>query len=220
MPKVKAQRAPADAAFFEDDEKTAEEIKLHGGLGMQFGHGCKCEPALAAGRRAGYDPDVNTTSISSPDSNVALKLSAPDLTRHPPRSPRVQLGGYAILPRCLDKGRATIAGQNGEYHFACPLDQQFLTFAGIVPEDLRAQLAAGKSDGEILTWVQVNAKNRHSVAEIEAWVRQQEKRGPADADTQAYFDGEKARIAGHRPDIRSWFDFLDVDDYVTFGGRS
>ena len=44
-------------------------------------------------------------------------LNALDLTQRPPRSPRQRLGGYAILPRALDKGRATIAGKQGEYHF-------------------------------------------------------------------------------------------------------
>ncbi len=42
----------------------------------------------------------------------------PDLTQRPPRSPRVRLGGYVILPRMLDKGRAALAGKLGEYHFA------------------------------------------------------------------------------------------------------
>ena len=37
--------------------------------------------------------------------------NALDLTQRPPRSPRVRLGGYAILARCLDKGRATLAGE-------------------------------------------------------------------------------------------------------------
>ena len=37
-----------------------------------------------------------------------MAIHAPDLTKQPPRSPRVRLGGYVILPRCLDKGRATI----------------------------------------------------------------------------------------------------------------
>ena len=40
----------------------------------------------------------------------------PDLTQFPPRSPRVRLGGYVILPRCLDKCRASLAGKNGEFH--------------------------------------------------------------------------------------------------------
>ena len=40
-------------------------------------------------------------------------ISAPDLTQRPPRSPRVRLGGYVILARILDKGRATLANKAG-----------------------------------------------------------------------------------------------------------
>ncbi len=74
----------------------------------------------------------------------------PDLTKQPPRSPRVRLGGYVILPRMLDKGRSTIAGRNGEYHYACPMDQRLLEFTGIDPEALKKQLAADKGDWAIL----------------------------------------------------------------------
>ena len=91
-----------------------------------------------------------------------MSLHTPDLTKHPPRSPRARLGGYVILPRMLDKGRATLAGKNGEYHYACPLDQRFLEFAGIDPEALKMEL--GKGDGEILEWVQKNAKHKHNDA--------------------------------------------------------
>jgi hypothetical protein len=103
-----------------------------------------------------------------------MALNAPDLTKQAPRSPRVRLGGYVILPRCLDKGRATLTGKNGEYHFACPLDQRFLEFAGVDPEELKKQL--GKSDGEILEWITANAKHKHSELEISAWSA--EKRVP------------------------------------------
>ena len=44
-----------------------------------------------------------------------LPMNAPNLTQRPPRSPRVRLGGYTILPRLLDKARAVIAGTAGEY---------------------------------------------------------------------------------------------------------
>src|SRR5262245_24300142 len=98
-----------------------------------------------------------------------MPIATTDLTQRPPRSARVRLGGYCILPRCLDKGRATIAGKPGEFHFACPLDQEFLTFAGIDAEKLREQLAAGKSDGEILEWIHASAKNKRHPSEIEAW---------------------------------------------------
>ena len=92
---------------------------------------------------------------------MALK-HAPDLTKQPPRSARVRLGGYALLARCLDKGRATLIGKNGEYHYACPLDQRLLEFAGIDAEALKKELAAGKGDGEILEWFQSNAKPKRT----------------------------------------------------------
>ena len=49
-----------------------------------------------------------------------MSLPTIDLTKQAPRSPRVRLGGYVILPRMLDKGRATLAGKNGEYTLRLP----------------------------------------------------------------------------------------------------
>src|SRR4029453_4803348 len=88
----------------------------------------------------------------------AAKVRAPDLTKRPPRSPRTRLGGYSIFPRALDKGRATLGGLHGEYHFNCPLDQRFFSFVGIDAKKLLAELKKGKGDGEILNWIQANAK--------------------------------------------------------------
>src|SRR6185436_4798803 len=110
----------------------------------------------------------------------SMAISAPDLTKQPPRSARVRLGGYVILPRMLDKGRATINGKNGEYHFACPLDQRFLDYAGIDAEAIKRELAAGKGDGEILEWIEKNARHKHSEPEVAAWSQYAEQRVPTD----------------------------------------
>src|SRR5438067_10525838 len=107
-----------------------------------------------------------------------MPTNIPDLTKRPPRSPRVRLGGYVILARMLDKGRATIAGKNGEYNYACPLDARFLEFAGINPESLNKELSAGKSDGEILEWVQKDASNKRTDPEIALWSEFAERRVP------------------------------------------
>ena len=150
---------------------------------------------------------------------MALK-NAPDLTKRPPRSPRVRLGGYALLPRTLDKGRASLAGTVGEYHYDCPLDQRFLTFVGIKAAALKKQLAAGKGDGEILQWIEKNAKHKKTESEILAWSAWMEQRGPADTESREYFHNIHAKVAPKREDIASWFDLLDVDDYVSFGGKA
>jgi len=142
-----------------------------------------------------------------------------DLTKQAPRSPRVQLGGYAILPRMLDKGRATLAGANGEYHYNCPLDQRFTEFTGIDAEALKQQLAAGKGDGEILDWITASAKFKRTAPEIEAWSAWQAKRAPDNPDSRTYFNELHTNVAPKRTDITSWFDILDVDDFATYGGK-
>ncbi len=144
----------------------------------------------------------------------------PDLTQCPPRSPRVRLGGYVILPRMLDKGRATIAGKNGEYNYACPMDGRFLEFVGLEAKALKEQLAAGKGDGEILEWIIAHAKHKRSQAEIAAWSAYQDQRVPTDPDSRQFFNDLHAKVAPKREDIATWFDLLDLDDYVSFGGKS
>jgi hypothetical protein len=145
--------------------------------------------------------------------------NAPDLTKRPPRSPRVRLGGFAILPRLLDKGRALVAGKHGEFIYACPLDQRFFEFAGINPEALKKQLAAGKGDGELLAWIHKYGKNKRTDTEIQAWSAYQDHRAPADTDAREYFQELHAKLAPKREDIITWFDLLDLDDYTSFGGQ-
>ena len=149
---------------------------------------------------------------------MALR-NAPDLRKGPPRSPRVRLGGFVILPRMLDKGRATVAGKNGEYHYACPVDRRFLDFVGIKPDALRKQLAAGKGDTEILQWIQKNARHKRTEPEIVAWSAYQEQRAPSETEGREFFHQTHTKIAPKREDIATWFDLLDLDDYVTFGGK-
>jgi hypothetical protein len=142
-----------------------------------------------------------------------------DLTQRPPRSTRTRLGGYVLLPRMLDKGRAEIAGKSGEYHYNCPLDQRILGFLGIDAEALKTELATGKGDGEILTWIQANQRNKHTIANIEAWSEEQGKRGP-DAESQDFFNELLKGAGPNRTDIKTWADLLDLDDYATFGGKA
>ncbi len=148
-----------------------------------------------------------------------MKIQALDLSKRPPRSPRVRLGGYAILPRMLDKGRAAIAATIGEYKYACPLDEQFLDYAGVNPDALRKQLALGKGDGEILEWIKSNSRHPRTEPEILAWSCLQDQRAPGNVDSREYFHGLHKQLAPHRTDITSWFDLLDVDDFLSYGGK-
>ena len=152
--------------------------------------------------------------------NQTMAIHSLDLTKQPPRSPRVRLGGYVILARCLDKGRAEINGKGGEYHYACPLDQHFLEFAGVDPEAMKKELAAGKGDGEILEWILANGKKKRTGSEIAAWSAYHNERAPSDPEGREYLNGIHSKVAPKREDISTWFDVLDVDDYVSYGGKA
>ena len=76
-----------------------------------------------------------------------------DLTKESPRSPRIRVGGYAILGRTLDKCRALVAGNIGECHFDCPLDNTLFGFKGVKGEDFKAQIENGASDQETVEWL-------------------------------------------------------------------
>lgn len=146
---------------------------------------------------------------------------APDLTRRPPRSPRVRLGGYVLLGRILDKGRAEIANTAGEYKYNNPIDRHWFNFVGVTPEALREQLAAGLGDGEILAWVAANAAHQREPWEIRQWSAYHNERGPdGDVETLEFFAERVGEHAKNREDVITWFDYLDLDDHVFFGGKS
>ena len=147
-------------------------------------------------------------------------IAAPDLTQRPPRSTRTRLGGYAHLPRMLDKGRATLAGTNGEFVYDSTTDQRIINFLGIDAAALREELATGKGDGEILDWINANAKHKRMPWEIQQWSEWISTRGPdSDAETLEFFAELVGKFSKTREDIKAWADFLDLDDYATFGGK-
>ncbi|MBB5036577.1 DUF5069 domain-containing protein [Prosthecobacter dejongeii] len=144
-----------------------------------------------------------------------------NLTQRPPRSPRVRLGGYVLLPRLLDKCRAEIAGTAGEYHYNCPMDRRFFDFAGVDHEALKTQVSEGLGDGAVLAWILENRAHQHSDWEIAQWSAHRETAVPADNESRSFINEKVAEAGGaDREDIGTWFDFLDLDDHVTFGGKA
>ncbi|MEA3186227.1 MAG: hypothetical protein QOD99_57, partial [Chthoniobacter sp.] len=75
--------------------------------------------------------------------------NAPDLTKQAPRSPRLRIGGYAILGRTTDKCRALLSGNLGEYHFDCPLDNFLFGFKNVKGDDFKKQVDSGATDEEL-----------------------------------------------------------------------
>ena len=149
-----------------------------------------------------------------------VKNLAPDLTQRPPRSPRCRLGGYVTLPRMLDKGRATIAGTNGEFNYDASFDRHIIAFLGFDPAAMKEQLAAGLGDGEILAWLHENAQHQRAPWEIEQWSDHMLRRTPeSDQETLIFYFRRVGSFTKTREDILTWMDLIDLDDFVTFGGK-
>jgi hypothetical protein len=149
------------------------------------------------------------------------KNSYINLTQRPPRSFRVRLGNYVILARMLDKGRAPIAGKNGDYEYNSTTDQRLVQFLGFDPDAMLEELATGKGDGEILEWVQSHSKTPRAPWEIEVGSAFMEKRGPdSDAETLALFAEYLGQLSKTREDVKTWFEAIELDDYASFGGKA
>ena len=163
---------------------------------------------------------MNATRIGTTGQGTgAAPTPAPDLRERPPRSPRQRLGGFVWLPRLLDKGRATLAGTNGEYEYGCLLDQRFFDFVALEPEALKAQLAAGKSDAEVLQWILAHAGRELSPAIIEAWSVQAERQAPSEAELQQLLSEQPQGQALEGAERLTWFELLERHDRLSFGGQ-
>ena len=143
-----------------------------------------------------------------------LKLLSRDLRdgKEYPRSPREKLGGYVLAARAVDKCRAVLLGQEGEYHSNCPLDQQWLKFAQIDYDAFKSFVATGATDQEIDGWISENAKG--SRAEIIAWNNKERDLRLSDlpAEAQEYMEDYIAKFVPRNRVVYHWFDVYDLEE--------
>lgn len=142
-----------------------------------------------------------------------------DLTKEAPRSPRLRIGGYAILGRTLDKCRALLWANIGEYHFDCPLDNMLFGFKGVKGDDFKAAVAQGTGDAEMAQWLDAHGEKK-TPDEVKRWADEAEKSTMMDDPEKRDFFIEECKKLGLDPHKTSLFDWLEADDkasYVTAG---
>ena len=142
------------------------------------------------------------------------KITGKDLTKQAPRSPRIRVGGYAILGRTLDKCRALVAGNIGEYHFDCPLDNMLFGFKGVKRKDFKAQIEQGAGDQEMVEWLNQRGEKK-TPAQINRWSEKVEASSLHDDLEKREFFIEQTRKLGLDPATTTTFDWLEVDDRVS-----
>jgi hypothetical protein len=149
------------------------------------------------------------------------RVTGKDLKKETPRSPRIRLGGYAILGRTIDKCRALIAGKIGEYHFDCPLDNMLFGFKGVKGDHFKEQIEQGASDQEIVEWLNQTGEAK-TQEEIKSWADELEASSlynHPEKEKRDYFS-EEVRKLGLDPAKTTTFEWLEVDDRVSHQQRA
>lgn len=146
-------------------------------------------------------------------------ITARDLTKQAPHSPRDRTGGFVIANRAVDKCRASLAGTLGEYHYDCPLDNMLFSFKGITGEQFKTAVQASKNYEDVGAWLQANGTAKTPV-EIKTWSDEMEAGSPMkNPEKRAYFMEECTRL-GLNPEINTTFNWLEADDRETFRRKS
>ena len=140
-------------------------------------------------------------------------------TVHYPRSPKVRLGGFAHLPRIIDKIRLRHAGKIQDYNYlTVGFDKYLLDLLHLKGEDLERRVLDGGTDEEILAWVR-SASRGVSEDEIRQWNERILAGGPRDDAARQRFAGRLREIAAKRgvpveslPSVTTWTDVIELDE--------
>lgn len=144
-----------------------------------------------------------------------VKLLARDLRdgKEFPRGLRETLAGYVLAARAVDKCRAVLVGQQGEYHSNCPVDQRWLKFAEINYDAYKSFVATGATDEEVAAWIGEHAKKR-SRADIVIWYNKERDLRLSDLfpELQEYMEDYIAPFVPCNRVVYHWFDVYDLEE--------
>src|SRR3984893_7956765 len=142
------------------------------------------------------------------------KETGKDLRKEAPRSPRIRVGGYGILGRTIDKCRALVAGNIGEYHFDCPLDNMLFGFKSVKGVDFKAQIENGASDQDMIDWLNRNGEKK-TPDEIKRWGDEVIANNPYNDPEKREWFVEQLKPLQLDPKTTTLFDWLEKDDQAS-----
>jgi hypothetical protein len=138
-----------------------------------------------------------------------------DLTKAPPRSPKLALDGLTMLPRTIDKLRATLPGGDPGVYKIEGFSGRMLDMIGVTEEQIREAVANAKTDEDVAAWLREHA----DTGKYEEFSEYISKRSLDDVKDRAAFV-ERYPVLKSRPDIYYLADVLEADDADMFAGKS
>ena len=134
-----------------------------------------------------------------------------DLRTHPPRSPRVMLGGLYFLARTIDKTRAKLQGTLGYYKIGPGISIYLIEWLGLTVEQFTEAVRIANSDDDVVVWLHARC-DRGTFPAIN---QRLSERGIRDDE---HFREVLPRypVLHEHPHLRNWFEILEVDDRWIF----
>ena len=135
----------------------------------------------------------------------------------PIRSPRDTVGGIMVFGRIIDKIRLNAEGRLPEgYHCGViagkrTFDDRVCKLLGVEYEALTARVLQGGSDEEVLEWC-FETGRKPDAEQIELFNGFMMKRGWRDAATPGLIQQRADAGLGHREDLVTFFDVMDVEE--------
>jgi hypothetical protein len=107
-----------------------------------------------------------------------------------------------------------VAGNIGEYHFDCPLDNILFGFKGVTGDDFKAQIEQGASDQEMVEWLNTSGEEK-APEEIKRWAEEVEPSSLYNHPEKRDFFAEECKKLGLDPAKTTTFEWLEIDDRVS-----
>jgi hypothetical protein len=135
----------------------------------------------------------------------------------PIRSPRDPVGGIFVFGRILDKIRLHAAGKLppgynvGVIAGKRTFDDRVCKLLGVEYDALAARALQGGTDEEVLEWCFQNGR-KPDAEQVEIWNGFMSKRGWRDAASAGLEKQRQEAGLGHREDLVTFFDVMDVEE--------
>jgi hypothetical protein len=137
-----------------------------------------------------------------------------DLSKAPPRSPREELDGLKMLPRTIDKLRASLPGGNLNGYRIPGQSQRLLDAIGVKEEDLREVVLRAFDDSDVAAWLRSHADTTQYAIVNDRL----SKRTIADVDNPARFNEQYPWVPASG--LTNLFDIMEEDDRRSFSSGS
>jgi hypothetical protein len=133
-----------------------------------------------------------------------------DLSKRPPRSPWERLDGVVLLPRTIDKLRASLPGGALGGYKVPGFSTRALEMIGVREADLLEVVRSASSDADVAAWLRANA-------DTSAYPRVNEHFEHLTADKLSDPEDYHRRYPlARRLGLTNLFDVLDADDREAF----